>query len=57
MLCASCGTENRTGSRFCDNCGAALASACPSCGEPNRSDARFCASCGHAFSTDAPAAA
>jgi class 3 adenylate cyclase len=46
MLCASCGTENRVGSRFCDNCGTALAVACPACGEANRSDARFCASCG-----------
>jgi class 3 adenylate cyclase/predicted ATPase len=46
MLCASCGTENRVGSRFCDNCGTALAVACPACGDANRSDARFCASCG-----------
>jgi class 3 adenylate cyclase/tetratricopeptide (TPR) repeat protein len=46
VLCAECGTENRTGSRFCDNCGAPLSSSCPACGEPNRSDARFCASCG-----------
>ena len=47
MLCATCGTENRPGSRFCDHCGASLAARCPSCGEPNRTDARFCASCGH----------
>jgi class 3 adenylate cyclase/tetratricopeptide (TPR) repeat protein len=49
MRCTACGTENRDGSRFCDNCGTALESPCPSCGAPNRSDARFCASCGHAF--------
>ncbi|HEX5039175.1 MAG TPA: adenylate/guanylate cyclase domain-containing protein [Candidatus Limnocylindria bacterium] len=55
MRCAACGTENRAGSRFCDNCGTPLESPCPSCGAPNRSDARFCASCGHAFA-DAPAA-
>ena len=53
MLCGSCGTENRGGSRFCDNCGAPLSASCPSCGEPNRADARFCASCGHAFHADA----
>ena len=53
MLCASCGTENRGGSRFCDNCGAPLSASCPACGEPNRADARFCASCGHAFRADA----
>ena len=57
MLCAACGTENRTGSRFCDNCGAPLSSSCPACGEPNRSDARFCASCGTPFGAEAPRAA
>jgi class 3 adenylate cyclase/tetratricopeptide (TPR) repeat protein len=57
LLCSACGTENRPGSRFCDNCGTPLASACPNCGESNRADARFCASCGHSFQTDAPAAA
>ncbi|HET6650860.1 MAG TPA: adenylate/guanylate cyclase domain-containing protein, partial [Candidatus Limnocylindria bacterium] len=57
MLCSACGTENRPGSRFCDNCGTPLASACPNCGESNRADARFCASCGQGFQTDAPAAA
>ena len=58
MRCGTCGTENRAGSRFCDNCGSPLATACPSCGEPNRADARFCASCGTPFAaTDAPRAA
>jgi len=57
VQCATCGTENRTGSRFCDNCGAPLASNCPACGEPNRSDARFCASCGATLAAGAPAAA
>ena len=56
MPCTACGTENRPGSRFCDNCGTPLATTCPTCGEPNRSDARFCASCGAAFGTDAPVA-
>ena len=37
VICAACGTENRAGSKFCDNCGAGLAAACPNCGEPNRS--------------------
>ena len=53
MICASCGTENRAGSKFCDNCGASLAATCPHCGEPNRADARFCASCGLAIGADA----
>ena len=54
MRCASCGTENRTGSKFCDNCGTPLSPSCPVCGEPNRSDARFCASCGTPFTADQP---
>jgi class 3 adenylate cyclase/tetratricopeptide (TPR) repeat protein len=54
VRCATCGTENRTGSKFCDNCGTPLSSTCPACGEPNRSDARFCASCGTPLSADAP---
>ena len=29
MICASCGTENRSGSRFCDSCGTALAATLP----------------------------
>jgi class 3 adenylate cyclase/predicted ATPase len=58
MLCASCGTENRGGSKFCDNCGVPLAATCPHCGAPNRADARFCADCGQAMEAskaDAPA--
>ena len=54
MVCSACGTDNRTGSRFCDNCGTTLASSCPSCGASNRSDARFCAGCGTALEADAP---
>ncbi len=57
MICGSCGTENRRGSKFCDNCGAALATTCPACGEANRGDARFCANCGHTLGADPPAAA
>ena len=57
MPCTACGTENRAGSRFCDNCGTPLATTCPSCGEPNRSDARFCATCGTPMAGDAPAQA
>jgi class 3 adenylate cyclase/predicted ATPase len=57
MDCAACGTANRPGSRFCDNCGSTLESRCSTCGETNRSDARFCASCGAALGTDAPWAA
>src|SRR5918994_3472413 len=34
MTCASCGTENPAGARFCMSCGAALERRCPSCGTP-----------------------
>src|SRR5215213_4492464 len=49
MTCASCGTENPDGARFCMSCGAALERRCPSCGTPAPADARFCMSCGSAL--------
>ncbi|HYI66569.1 MAG TPA: adenylate/guanylate cyclase domain-containing protein, partial [Candidatus Limnocylindrales bacterium] len=57
MVCASCGVENRGGSKFCDNCGSPLAATCPHCGAPNRNDARFCASCGKTLGSEAAPAA
>jgi class 3 adenylate cyclase/tetratricopeptide (TPR) repeat protein len=53
----ACRTENRIGSKFCDNCGTPLSSSCPACGEPNRSDARFCAGCGSPLDADMTAPA
>ena len=44
--CASCGSENASTARFCDDCGAALSRACPACSKANAGDARFCADCG-----------
>src|ERR687893_1285897 len=49
MTCASCGTENPAGARFCMNCGSALERRCPSCGTPAPPDARFCMNCGAAL--------
>ena len=57
MICASCGVENRGGSKFCDNCGSPLAATCPHCGAPNRNDARFCATCGQTLGTSETATA
>ncbi len=54
MQCHACATENRSGSRFCDQCGSALAVSCPACGEPNRSDARFCSGCGTVLTGEQP---
>ncbi|HEY8838739.1 MAG TPA: adenylate/guanylate cyclase domain-containing protein, partial [Dehalococcoidia bacterium] len=47
--CANCGAENREGSKFCSECGAALAVACSACGAPNDQGAKFCNECGSAL--------
>jgi class 3 adenylate cyclase/tetratricopeptide (TPR) repeat protein len=44
--CSSCGRENRSGRKFCAECGAPLALACPSCGAANEPGERFCGDCG-----------
>ncbi|MDH4346214.1 MAG: AAA family ATPase, partial [Thermoleophilia bacterium] len=46
MTCASCGTDNRPGRKFCSSCGAPLALACPSCGAANEPGDAFCGECG-----------
>ena len=46
MTCAACGTENRSGARFCRSCGTGLASACPQCGAPAEAGQTFCDECG-----------
>src|SRR5919108_229648 len=57
MTCASCGTENPAGARFCMSCGKALERRCPSCGTPAPPEARFCMTCGTALDAGAPAPA
>ncbi|MFL5841973.1 MAG: adenylate/guanylate cyclase domain-containing protein [Thermoleophilaceae bacterium] len=49
MVCSACGTENRAGRRFCNQCGAALEIQCPSCGAANEPGDRFCGDCGTAL--------
>src|SRR5512147_1412361 len=50
VYCSSCGTANRDGSRFCNDCGAKLPSGtsvrCPQCGTPNSPADTFCEKCG-----------
>ena len=46
MICSSCGTENRTGRKFCSSCGSVLAVGCPNCGAANDPGDRFCGECG-----------
>jgi class 3 adenylate cyclase/tetratricopeptide (TPR) repeat protein len=54
MLCPSCGTENRSGARFCRGCGTALSLACPSCGAGAEPGQAFCDECGAALGGSAP---
>ena len=49
VACASCGTANAPGAKFCANCGTGMAPAgvaCASCGTSNPAGAKFCANCG-----------
>jgi predicted ATPase/class 3 adenylate cyclase len=56
MTCASCGTDNEFGRKFCKECGGQLAVSCPACGLANTPDSKFCGECGLAL-TDRGAAA
>ena len=49
MTCASCGTLNADGAKFCSECGEPLSQACPTCGSPVAADAKFCSECGQAL--------
>ena len=51
MECPSCRAEVREGSRFCNQCGAALPPHCPSCGHTNAPRSKFCSECGTDLST------
>ncbi|MGH7899707.1 MAG: adenylate/guanylate cyclase domain-containing protein, partial [Candidatus Binatia bacterium] len=53
MLCSRCGRENRTGRKFCADCGSPLALVCNSCGARNRAGERFCGECGHSLAVPA----
>ncbi len=46
MTCASCGTANEAGRKFCRECGRPLLAGCPNCGATNPPDAKFCGDCG-----------
>jgi hypothetical protein len=50
VYCPGCGTANRDGSRFCNECGTKLptmtSSLCPTCGTPNPPHSLFCEKCG-----------
>ena len=46
MDCASCGSTNPAGKRYCGDCGAPLACACGACGAENPPGKKFCSDCG-----------
>ncbi len=48
MPCSACGADNPTSSKFCAQCGVALARLCQSCASPLTPGARFCSECGAA---------
>jgi class 3 adenylate cyclase len=52
MRCASCGSDNPEGTKFCHECGGALQNRCPSCGSENPLPARFCGECGTALEAE-----
>ena len=56
MRCSACGSENRPGARFCNECGAALAAVCAACGQGNPPGSRFCDTCGQSLTAPPPAA-
>jgi class 3 adenylate cyclase/tetratricopeptide (TPR) repeat protein len=45
VTCANCGTDNRTGAKFCQECATPLAPSCPACGTVNTPGAKFCSEC------------
>ncbi|MDE3088418.1 MAG: zinc-ribbon domain-containing protein [Chloroflexota bacterium] len=50
IYCVHCGTQNRDGSKFCNNCGARFVQEaglrCPMCSTPNQVESVFCSNCG-----------
>src|SRR3954447_20404143 len=45
LICATCGTQNIAGAKFCMECAAPLAAGCPNCGFVNPPNAKFCSEC------------
>lgn len=54
MNCPACQSENRSGARFCRECGISLAQVCTGCGAPVEPGQRFCDGCGRSLAAAAP---
>jgi class 3 adenylate cyclase/tetratricopeptide (TPR) repeat protein len=46
VVCSNCGAETIPGSKFCGECGAAVAQVCAACGFANGGTEKFCRQCG-----------
>lgn len=46
MQCHRCGTVNRHGVKFCEECGAPFVLFCPACGVATARQSKFCGACG-----------
>jgi class 3 adenylate cyclase/tetratricopeptide (TPR) repeat protein len=55
MKCRNCSTDNAGSSKFCTECGAALANTCAKCGHDNLPAAKFCGECGNTLKSTTPA--
>src|SRR5215468_9830837 len=51
MQCPRCGSDNREGAKFCNECAAPLPLRCPACGTENRPGAKFCDACAAPLAT------
>ena len=54
MTCPRCQAPAREGARFCEQCGARLATTCPSCNAEIAQGSRFCGACGTPLAGAAP---
>jgi class 3 adenylate cyclase len=56
MRCPSCRHDNRETAKFCDTCGAVLATRCAHCSAELRPGAKYCDGCGAALGSSAQSA-
>ncbi len=49
MVCANCGSDNKTARQYCRECGVPLVRLCATCGVANDPTDRFCGGCGTAL--------
>ena len=49
IVVCECQSQNKTGSKFCSNCGSKLVKACDGCKQSAGKNEKYCGNCGHAF--------